>query len=172
MAKSSPRFGVVAGATCPVARQCPQCPEQSKQKEQLTPGNTAKPSPQRAQGWNDRRRGHPRRPHKSSCSRTDGLHRELFCLHAKEGEMLKDPTKSRRPALGISCPPNCIEEETNVYQPPDEPVCDGVRGEVEKNPCHDHGDDSHRCGVCRPGRSQCETCSENSGSLQAIADRN
>ena len=98
------------------------------------------------------------------------MHRELFGLHPKEGEMLKYPTKSRRPALGIPCPPNCIQEETNAYHPPDEPGA--AAGEVEKNPCHDHGDDSHRGGVCRPGRPQCKTCSENSCSLQAVADRN
>jgi hypothetical protein len=36
--------------------------------------------------------------------------------------MLKDPTKARRPALGISCPSNCVEQETNTYNPPNEPV--------------------------------------------------
>ena len=38
MAKSAPRFGVVAGATCPVACQCPHRPEHSKEKTNLLPG--------------------------------------------------------------------------------------------------------------------------------------
>src|ERR1700693_3032003 len=90
-------------------------------------------------------------------------------MHGSEGETLKDPTKPRRPALGIPGPPNCIEEETNAYEPPDQPVRNRVRGEIEKNPCQKHGDDSNRCRVCRLGRPQCKTCSQNPGGLQGVA---
>ncbi len=86
--------------------------------------------------------------------------------------MLKYPSQSRRPALGISCSPNCIEEETNAYEPPNKPVRNRVRGEIEKNPRQEHGHDSHCHGVCRPGRPQCKQCGENSCSLQAVADGN
>ena len=142
--ESASRLGVVAGTTCPVARQRSQGPEQSKQKKQPTPGNAGAPGPERTQGRNDGRGGYTGRPHKGSGSRTGVLHRELFCLHAKEGETLKDPTKSRRPALGIPCSPNGVEQETNAYNPPHEPVSNRVRGEIEKNPCQNHGDDSNR----------------------------
>jgi hypothetical protein len=54
------------------------------------------------------------------------LHRELFCLDAKEGQALKDPTNAARPALGISRPTNGIKQETNPYKSPDEPVSDRV----------------------------------------------
>src|ERR1700680_385225 len=93
-------------------------------------------------------------------------------MHAKEREALKNPTKSRWPALRIPCPPDCVEEETNAYDPSHEPVSNRMRAEIEKNPSQKHGDDSNRCGVCRPRRPQCKTCSQDSASLQGVANDN
>src|SRR6202035_438214 len=114
MSQSASRLGVVTRTARPVARQRPQTPEHSKQKKPLTPGNTRVPRPECTQGRSDRRGGYTGRPHQGSGSSTGVLHRELFCLHPKERQPLKDPTKSRRPARGIPCPPNCVEEETNA----------------------------------------------------------
>jgi hypothetical protein len=48
LSESASRLGVVAGTTCPVARQRAQGPEQSKQKKRPTPGNAEAPGPERA----------------------------------------------------------------------------------------------------------------------------
>lgn len=172
MSKSASRLGVISGPTCPVARQRSQGPEQSKQKKQPTPGYAGAPGPESTQGRNDGRGRCAGRPHEGSGSRTGALHRELFCLYAKEGETLKDPTKPRRPAAGIPCSSNCVEQETNAHNPPHEPVSNRVRGEIEKNPCQNHGDDSNRCRARRPRRAQGKTCSQDSGNLQDVADSN
>ena len=145
MAKSASRLGVISSTACPVTRQRSQSPEQSKQKKQPTPGNARAPGPERTQGRNDGRGCYPGGPHKGFGSRTGALHRELFCLDAKEGETLKDPTKPRWPAVGIPCSSHRVEQETNAHNPPHEPVSNRVRGEIQKNPCQNHSDDSNRC---------------------------
>ena len=145
MSESAARLGVISSTTCPVTRQRPQGPEQSEQEKRPTPGNAGAPGPERTQGRNEGRGGYAGRPHKGFGSTTGALHRELFCLYPKEGETLKDPTKPKRPAVGIPCSSNGVEQETNAHKPPHEPVSNRVRGEIEKNPCQNHGHDSHRC---------------------------
>src|SRR5271157_276258 len=86
--------------------------------------------------------------------------------------MLKDPTNSGRPALRIPRSSDGVEQETNPDNPSDQPVSNGVRGEIEQNPCQHHGDNSHRGRAGQPGGPQGQTCSQNSASLQGVPGSN
>ena len=117
-AESASRLGVIPRAACPVARQCPQRPEQSKQTKPPAPWNAGAPGQESTQSGDDGRGCYTGGPHEGSSPGTDVLHGELFCLHAKEGEMFKYPTKPGRVARGIPGPTNCVEAETNAYARP------------------------------------------------------
>lgn len=148
MAERASRLGVITRGVGPVAGQGSQCPDQSKQTKPSAPGNAGAPGKKSAQSRGDGRRGYTGGPHQGPGARTDALHRKLICLHAKERKMFKDPANSRRPALGITCSANGIGLKANAYKPTDQPMCNCVRGKIQKNPCQKHRGDRNRSRAC------------------------
>src|SRR6202022_1704370 len=88
--KRTSRLGIVARPAGPVARQRPQGPEHGKQKKLSAPGNAGAPGQESAQSRDHGRGRYTGSPHKRPGTGTDVLHRELFCLHAKEWKMFKE----------------------------------------------------------------------------------
>ena len=131
---------VVARAARPVACQRSDRPEQRNQKKQLAPRDARAPCPERTQGWDNGGRRHSRRPHNRSGSRAGLLHGGLLRLHSKKRKMFEQPPEARRPAFWIPGPADRVESEANAKNSSDNPVGDGMAGEIEENPSRDHGD--------------------------------
>jgi hypothetical protein len=142
----------------------------TKQTERTSGSRNPETPGQSAEGRNHSRRGHAGGPHECGGLRANSFERFSVCT-PKKGRCSKtqrSPTGHPRDCRSLAFD---NEEETNSYCTPEQPVCDRMRREIEKNPAHDHCCDSDSCRARRTGYCYCEAGKQDSQCLKEISGR-